>query len=136
VRGVGYNGAEEEVEVIEENLDEEVADLLDAGDVQVGEEGEDAGVFKHLVDLADKVHAAVEEEGFVIIAENGVSVGGGEEDDVCVEEFEAVEEGEVVGGVFGTFLEPFACSGAEVPYLNEWLGGWITGTIIHLLVPC
>lgn len=74
------------------------------------------------MDLADKVHAAVEEEGFVVIAENGVSVGGGEEDDVGVEEFEAVEEGEVVGGVFGAFLEPFASSGAEVPYLNERLG--------------
>lgn len=74
------------------------------------------------MDLADKVHAAIEEEGFVIIAENGVSVGRGEEDDVCVHEFKAVEQGEVVGGVFRTFLEPFASSGAEVPYLNERLG--------------
>jgi hypothetical protein len=86
--------------------------------------------------LADKVHAAVEEEGFVIVAENGVSVGGGKENDVCIEEFEAVEKGEVVGGVFRAFLEPFASSGAEVPYLNERLGRWFTGAIIHLLVPC
>lgn len=74
------------------------------------------------MDLADEVHTAVEEEGFVVVAENGVSVGGGEEDDVCVEEFEAVEEGEVVGGVFGALVEPFAGSVAEAPYLSEGLG--------------
>lgn len=45
VRGVGYDGAEEEDKVIDEDLNEEVADLLDAGDVQESEEGEDAGVF-------------------------------------------------------------------------------------------
>jgi hypothetical protein len=45
VRGVGYDGAEEEVEVIDEDLNKEVADLLDAGDVQESEEGQDAGVF-------------------------------------------------------------------------------------------
>jgi predicted acyltransferase (DUF342 family) len=74
------------------------------------------------VNLADKVHAPVEEKGFVVVAENGVSVGGGKEDDVCIEEFKAVEQREVIGGVFGTFLEPFASSEAEVPYLNEGLG--------------
>lgn len=78
------------------------------------------------MDLADKIHAAVEEEGFVVVAEHGVSVGGGEEDDVCVEELEAVEEGEVVGGVFGTVVEPLASLGAERPYLDEWPRGWFS----------
>jgi hypothetical protein len=45
LRRIGHNGAEEEVEVFDEDLDEEVADLLDTGDVQEGEEGENAGVF-------------------------------------------------------------------------------------------
>jgi hypothetical protein len=78
------------------------------------------------VDLADKIHAAVEKEGFVVVAEDGVSVGGGKEDDVCVEEFEAVEEREVVGGVFGTVVEPLASLGAESPYLDEGLRRWFS----------
>jgi hypothetical protein len=44
-RGVWHGGAEEEVKVFNEDLDEEVADLLDAGDIQEGEEGEVAGIF-------------------------------------------------------------------------------------------
>lgn len=98
-----------------------MTDLLNANDVQKGEEREYAGILQHLVNLADKVHAAVEEESFVIITENGVSVGGREKYNVCVKAFEAIEEREVAGGIFGALVEPFPSAGAKVPYLHEGL---------------
>jgi hypothetical protein len=98
-----------------------MTDLLDASDVQKGEEREDAGILQYLVNLADKVHAAVEEESFIIVTENGVSVGGREKYNVCVKAFEAIEKREVAGGIFGALVEPFPSAVAKVPYLYEGL---------------
>lgn len=98
-----------------------MTDLLDASDVQKREEREDAGILQHLVNLADKVHAAVEDESFVIVTQNRVSVGGREKYNVCVKAFKAIEEREVAGGIFGALIEPFSSARAKVPYLHEGL---------------
>lgn len=93
-----------------------MTDLMHALDVEEGEKWEKTWIRQHLVNLADVVHALVEEESFVVVAEDGVSVGGREEDDNGINELEAVEQGEVVGGVLGTFVVPLLTLGAECPY--------------------
>jgi hypothetical protein len=98
-----------------------VADLVHTLDVEKGEEWEKTWIRQHLVNLADVVHALVEQERFVVVAEDGVSVGGGEEDDHGINEFKAVEKGKVVRRVRGTFLMPLLTLGAERPYLDQWL---------------
>lgn len=84
------------------DLNETAGDLLDALDVEVGEEGVDSWILQHLVNLTDIVHAAVEQDGFVVLAWGGVSIGWREEHDDGVEKLKAVEEVEMVGGVLWT----------------------------------
>ena len=67
-----------------------MAHLVHALDIEEGEKWQDTWILQHLVDLANVVHGSVEQERLVIVVENGVSVGRGEEDDHSIEEFEAI----------------------------------------------